>query len=76
MATSGWGQLFLCNIGKTLKNLLAKNYWADLRMFGQKWSLFDPLPRLLKFYDPLKNMATREQSDLDLHCLSKRLLDD
>ena len=38
--------LFLCIRRKSIKkNILVKNFWGDLEIIWQKWSLGDPLPK-------------------------------
>ena len=39
---------------KLLKNLLVKNYWSDFKIIWYKWSLGDPLPKLLKLFSLVK----------------------
>ena len=37
-------------IGETIRNLLVRKYWPDMKIIWHKWSFSDPLPRLLKLY--------------------------
>ena len=50
----GTGPVFLCVYRKNIKNILVKNYWADLEIIWHKLSLCDLIPGLLKIFDLLK----------------------
>ena len=45
---------------KLLKNLLVKNYWSDFKIIWYKWSLGDPLPKLLKLLSLVKKHGCQE----------------
>ena len=67
MAARGWRLFSLYIYRENFKNLLFRNHWTDFKIILQKCSFGDPLPKLLKPFGFVKNMAARGRGLFSLY---------